>query len=113
MIHAPKKQGSQGQEGKGEKRTEGGRQDDAITSGIVSLHAGCQPLDAVLIKLGLTNHDIVTGSPEPLTHKQVQKGRKGRMLTRRLQERITRALNAKAAPVVYRSEDLFNYRGRL
>jgi hypothetical protein len=72
-----------------------------------------QPLDAILQSLGLSNHDLVLVSAEPLTHKMVQKGRRGRPLTRRIQERITKALNARATPKVFSLDDLFDYRGRL
>lgn len=54
---------------------------------------GPQPLDRVMERLGLDNHDLVSASTEPLTHKMVQKGRKGRRLTPRIQCRILRALN--------------------
>lgn len=54
---------------------------------------GPQPLDQVMHRLDLQNHDLVEASREPLTHKMVQRGRKGRRLTPRIQCRILRALN--------------------
>ena len=42
------------------------------------LEHGTQPLDAVLNQLGLKNADLVAASTEFLTHKQVNKARKGR-----------------------------------
>lgn len=54
---------------------------------------GPQPIDAIMEHWQLTNHDLVTASPEQLNHKQVQKARKGRKLTLHLMQKITRALN--------------------
>jgi len=54
---------------------------------------GPQPLDALMEKWNLGNHDLVTASPEQLNHKQVQKARKGRKLTLHMMQKVTRALN--------------------
>lgn len=54
---------------------------------------GQQPLDKLMTRLGLDNHDLVASSAEPLTHKMVQKGRKGRRLTPKIQCRILGSLN--------------------
>lgn len=54
---------------------------------------GPQPLDAMMPTWGLENHDLVDASPEQLTHKQVQRARKGRMLTLGMRQKVTRALN--------------------
>lgn len=74
---------------------------------------GEQPLERVLIELGVGNHDVVAASTEQMTHKMVARGRKGRRLTRNVQRKILRAVNSlgirKKAFVV---EDLFNYRGK-
>ena len=43
---------------------------------------------------------------------QVQKARKGRRLTRHMQDKILEALNAFSAPESYQSRDLFNYSGK-
>ena len=72
---------------------------------------GPQPLDAILTELGIDNHELVAASSEQLTHKQVQKGRKGRQLTPKLQRKIASALNVLSEDRNYRVEDLFNYRG--
>lgn len=72
---------------------------------------GQQPLDALLQQLQLSNHDLVKASPDQLTHKMVQKGRRGRQLTRHTQNKILAALNS-AAGSAYRLEQLFTYRGR-
>jgi hypothetical protein len=70
---------------------------------------GAQPLDALIEETGLKNHDLVEASTEGLTHKQVSKGRKGRRLTRNIQEKILAALN-EAADREFSLADLFNYR---
>lgn len=75
------------------------------------MDAGPQPFDAVMQRHSLSNHDLVAHSPEHLTHKVVQKARKGRRLTRNAQQKILRALN-RAVTTTYRLEELFNYRGR-
>lgn len=79
-----------------------------------SMDVGVQPLDAWLSARGLTNHDVVAlAEGTGLTHKQVMKARRGRRLTRRIQEKIVAALNrlpGLSAPV--RWEELFTYRGR-
>lgn len=73
------------------------------------LELGVQPLDAILEERGLKNHDLVAASKDGLTHKQVQKGRKGRRLTRNIQDKIVAALSA-AAGTDYKLDQLFNYR---
>jgi hypothetical protein len=70
---------------------------------------GVQPLDAIMEEKGLKNHDLVAASKDGLTHKQVQKGRKGRRLTRNIQDKIAVALSA-AAGTEYPVRQLFNYR---
>ena len=54
---------------------------------------GTQPLDALMTAWGLSNHDLVDTSVEQLSHKQVQKARKGRQLTLHLMQKLTRTLN--------------------
>ncbi|HMP72562.1 MAG TPA: hypothetical protein PKE55_04790 [Kiritimatiellia bacterium] len=54
---------------------------------------GPQPLDAWMNEHGISNHDLVLASPHPLTHKAVQRARKGRRLTRRTQLRVIEALH--------------------
>lgn len=77
-----------------------------------SLHnAGPQPLDQIMESAGISNHAVVAASAEPLTHKVVQKARRGRKLTRRAQEKVLRALN-KAAGGDYRLEQIFSYSGK-
>ena len=71
---------------------------------------GPQPLDEVLKAINVTNHDLVAGSTEQLTHKMVAKGRKGRRLTRNVQTKILNALT-KVSGKEFTLEQLFNYRG--
>jgi hypothetical protein len=84
---------------------------------------GVQPLDALMTRLTLANHDLVKASTEQLTHKMVQKGRKGRRLTPHVKTKILNALHAalqsrRASPEAGRTavpgqkfahRDLFNY----
>jgi len=55
---------------------------------------GVQPLDEVMESCSLKNDDLVEASSEQLTHKQVQKARKGRCITPNIKGKIVRALNA-------------------
>lgn len=73
------------------------------------LELGPQPLDKIMEDGGLKNHDLVEASKDGLTHKQVQKGRKGRRLTRNIQDKIAAALSASTG-TPYRLDQLFNYR---
>lgn len=54
---------------------------------------GPQPLDELMEKWKLTNHQLVETSAEQLNHKQVQKARKGRQLTLTMMQKVNRALN--------------------
>jgi hypothetical protein len=90
---------------------------------------GVQPLDTLLDEIGLSNHELVAFSTDQLTHKQVQKARKGRRITVNIQRKILTALNVfrsrqkpvettgeegaveVVAPKPYVLTDLFNYRG--
>jgi hypothetical protein len=71
---------------------------------------GLQPLDALLDELQLKNPDLVAASTEQLTHKQVQKGRRGRRLTGNIQRKIVTALNTLHPERQFSVGDLFNYR---
>ncbi len=55
---------------------------------------GPQPLDGLMVRWKLTNHELVEVSEEQLNHKQVQKARKGRQLTLHLMQKMMRALNS-------------------
>lgn len=78
---------------------------------VETMEAGPQPLDTLLTRLALNNHALVEHSSEHLTHKVVQKARKGRRLTRNAQQKILRALNT-ATGTTHTMEAIFNYRGR-
>ena len=72
---------------------------------------GTQPVETLIGRWGLSNHDLVDASPEQLTHKQVQRACKGRMLTLSMMQKVTRSLNI---AVWYRlkkdeREDYFEY----
>lgn len=69
---------------------------------------GEQPIAALMDRLGLTARTLVTASTEQLTHKMVARARKGRRLTRNVQGKVLRALNA-ASDGGYSLPDLFNY----
>jgi len=80
---------------------------------------GPQPLDALMERWKLGNHDLVDVSTEQLSHKQVQKARKGRQLTLHLMQKVTRAFNVaiwnrlskeqKEVYFEYLHRHLFNY----
>ncbi len=66
---------------------------EAMTQNGIERDLGAQPLDAILAAQCLANHDLVAASIEPMTHKAVQRARKGRRLTKHMQQRVTTALN--------------------
>ncbi len=80
---------------------------------------GLQPLDGLMIRWNLANHELVEVSTEQLNHKQVQKARKGRQLTLHLMQKMMRALNDlivtklpkedRAKFVPYLHKQLFSY----
>jgi hypothetical protein len=81
----------------------------------IDRNLGPQPLESVMVENGLGNHDLVAASPEPLTHKAVQRARKGRRLTPHMKLRIAAALNRALAAKGQAPErelfvrDLFTY----
>lgn len=80
---------------------------------------GPQPLDELMEKWKLTNHQLVETSTEQLNHKQVQKARKGRQLTLTMMQKVCRAFNIaiwhrlnkaqKETYFEYTHRHLFNY----
>ena len=80
---------------------------------------GPQPLDQLMDDWGLSNHHLVEISTEQLTHKQVQRARKGRRMTLKMMMKVTRAFNVtiwhgltdeeKEAYFEYGWKHLFNY----
>jgi len=69
---------------------------------------GEQPVAKLLEKHNLKAHDLVAASTEQITHKMVARACKGRKLSRHVQFKIVRALNA-ATGQDYSLKDLFNY----
>ena len=79
----------------------------------IEMDVGVQPLDAIMTEKEIKNHDLVEVAPPGfITHKQIQKGRKGRRLSMHMQDKVLDALNAFIAPESYEFKDLFNYRGK-
>ncbi len=82
----------------------------------IKLEHGVQPIDAWMVRFDLKNQDIVAISEEQISHKSVSKARKGRRLTKKLQQKIHRAFNSLNSQEQYRDvkfsfEELFNYKG--
>lgn len=82
---------------------------------------GPQPLDAILTARGLDASNLVNRSTEQLTHKQIQKARRGRYVTGNIQRKILSAVNAaiqeqrsetdeEESAQIFALRDLFNYR---
>ena len=79
----------------------------------MDMEAGVQPLDRLMTAHGVSNHDLVAAAgPNLLTHKVVAKGRRGRRLTLRAQDKIVAALNARLGGRPLTREECFSYRGR-
>lgn len=73
------------------------------------MELGIQPLEKIMTDLKLSNHDLVAASTEQLSHKVVQKGRKGRRLTLNAQHKILNALNKLKPEAKLTLQKLFNY----
>ncbi len=70
---------------------------------------GIQPLDEIMKRLGLSNHALVSVSTQQLSHKVIQKGRKGKRLTLRAQQKILTALKLAVPDQRFTLKDLFQY----
>ncbi len=70
---------------------------------------GVQPLDALMTKHALSNHALVAASTEQLSHKVVQKARKGRRLTSKAKTKILNALHNALPEQKFAHRDLFSY----
>ena len=57
----------------------------------IERNMGVQPLDDIMAEHALGNHDLVNACEEPITHKAVQRARKGRRLTKHMQRRVADA----------------------
>lgn len=81
----------------------------------IERNMGVQPLDGIMTEHSLGNHDLVAACTEQMTHKAIQRARKGRRLTKHMQKRVTAALNTavKSKGTELEREwavkDLFNY----
>jgi hypothetical protein len=79
----------------------------------IERNLGPQPLDAIMREHGLENHDLVELRPVDLSHKAVQRARKGRRLTPRMKLRVTEVLNQalqlRNIEKRYATRELFNY----
>lgn len=69
---------------------------------------GPQPISELMDKHVLKPHDLVAASTEQITHKMVARACKGRRLSRNVQLKVLRALNA-ATEQAYGLGDLFTY----
>jgi len=81
----------------------------------IERNLGVQPLDGIMTEHELGNHDLVAASAEPMTHKAVQRARKGRRLTKHMKQRMADALNravklqGREIEQVWGVKDLFTY----
>jgi hypothetical protein len=74
------------------------------------MDAGPQPLLRIMEEANISNADLVKASSEQLTHKQIQKARKGRKVTLNIQKKILNALVSHTREP-FDLDQLFNYRG--
>ncbi len=75
---------------------ENGLQNERVNMGQedeIERNMGVQPLDGIMTEHELGNHALVAASTEPMTHKAVQRARKGRRLTKHMKQRMADALN--------------------
>ena len=80
---------------------------------VIERNFGPQPLDAVMTEHGVDNHALVALHGEGLTHKAVQRGRKGRRLTPKMKVRVTETMNKffreAGKELKFGVKQLFNY----
>ena len=76
---------------------------------IEEIELGIQPLEALMVRLKITNHDLVKASTEQLTYKMVAKGCRGRKLTPNVQHKILAALKVLRPEQSFTLKELFNY----
>ena len=69
---------------------------------------GIQPIAGIIALLNLKASDLVSASPEFITHKMVARACKGRWLTPHVRIKVRNALNA-ASGREFSGEDCFNY----
>ena len=79
----------------------------------IIMNVGNQPLDKLMIDRNWSNHDIVIALPSGhITHKQIQKARKGRRLSIKVQQKILLAVNNHDKSNSFKINDLFTYLGK-
>ena len=80
---------------------------------VIERNFGPQPLDAIMTEHGVDNHALVTLHGEGLTHKAVQRARKGRRLTPKMKVRVTETINKffreAGKDLKFGVKQLFNY----
>ncbi|MGI6300552.1 MAG: hypothetical protein ACOX52_05785 [Verrucomicrobiota bacterium] len=76
-----------------------------------NMDVGPQPLDDLMDHANISNADLVQASTAQLTHKQIQKARKGRRITLNIQDKILHALCTHTKQQFVRDQ-LFTYRGK-
>jgi|MDTC01.3.fsa_nt_gb hypothetical protein len=83
-----------------------------------ALEHGVQPLDQLMTEHELSNTDVVKASAKSVTHKMVNKGRRGRRLSRKVQTKVYQAFCSAlrgrddCLSLRYELSDTFNYDGR-
>jgi len=89
------------------------KDEEPVSPPDIERNLGTQPLDAVLLEMELGNHAVVELCKEGLTHKAMQRARKGRRLTPKMKVRITETLNLlmknKGDERQFGVKQLFNY----
>ncbi len=99
------------------QNADGGLRNERVIMGQdeIERNMGVQPLDGIMTEHELGNHALVTASTEPMTHKAVQRARKGRRLTKHMKQRMADALTllmkqqGKEIERPWVVKDLFNY----
>jgi len=69
------------------------KENETVNEQEIERNLGTQPLDALMTELELPNHAVVELCKEGLTHKAMQRARKGRRLTPKMKVRITETMN--------------------
>ena len=70
---------------------------------------GLQPIDALMTQLNVTNAALVHASTEQVSFKMVQKARRGRRLSVKVQMKVLRALQTVVPARKFALGELFNY----
>lgn len=81
---------------------------DSLDESLSDRDLGAQPIADLMLQLQLKPHDLVTASPNQITHKMVARAMKGRRLTINSKGLIQKAFNA-ATGKSWTQAQLFNY----